>query len=78
MGQTAREVLNRLKWERGPRLARASVLVADRTRPEGGRFLAGSEIVSLGRKSFSTAHATIPFYKILRIAVDDVVLFERT
>ncbi len=78
MGRTAREVLNELKWREESELARAEIWVADRTRPEGGRILSGAEIVSLGRKYFSTATATIPFYKILRIAMHGKTLFERT
>lgn len=75
--RTARETLNELKWRKGLDMSRAEIWVADRTRPEGGRTLSGAEIVSVGRRYFTTAHATIPFYKVLRIAYGDRVLFER-
>ena len=75
--RTAREVLNRLKWERGRDLARAEIWIRDRTSPEGGRILTGGEIVSLGRRYFSTATTTIPYYKITRIVYDGRVVFER-
>ncbi len=75
--RTAREALNELKWRKGLDLARAQIWVADRTRPEGGRILAGGEITSLGHRYFTTSHATIPFYKILRIEYEGRVLFER-
>lgn len=75
--RTAREILNRLKWERGRDLARAEIWIRDRTSPEGGRILTGGEIVSLGRRSFSTATTTIPYYKITRIVYDGTVVFER-
>lgn len=77
MARTAREVLNGLKWRKGFDLASAEIWVMDRTRPEGGRVLSGAEIVSLGRKYFSTATATIPYYKIVRILYRGEVLFER-
>ncbi|HKZ89332.1 MAG TPA: RNA repair domain-containing protein [Thermoplasmata archaeon] len=77
MAPTAREVLNRLKWERGSDLSRAEIWVRDRAHPEGSRVLHGGEIVDLGRRYFSTTTATIPFYKITRIVHDGTVLFER-
>lgn len=58
-------------------MTRATLWVADRTRPEGARVLSGSEIVDLGRRYFRTERATIPFYKILRIEFEGRVLFER-
>ncbi|MGQ0797252.1 MAG: DUF504 domain-containing protein [Methanobacteriota archaeon] len=75
--RTAREVLNRLRWERGRDLARAEIWVRDRTSPEGGRILSGEEIVSLGRRYFATKTATIPYYKITRIVYEGAVVFER-
>ena len=75
--RTARETLNELKWRRGLDLARAEIGIADRTRPGGGRVLSGAEIVSLGHRYFTTARATIPFYKILKITYGEKVLFER-
>jgi len=77
MVRTAREVLLELKWREGLDLGRAVVQIVDRNRSEGSRVLPGSEITSLGRRYFSTAAATIPFYKILRITYAGDVLFER-
>ncbi|HII41080.1 MAG TPA: DUF504 domain-containing protein [Thermoplasmata archaeon] len=77
MARTARETLNELKWRRGLDLSRAEIWIADRTRPGGGRVLSGAEIVSLGHRYFTTARATIPFYKILKITYGEKVLFER-
>jgi len=74
---TAREVLTRLKWEPGRVLAHAEIWIRDRARPEGGRVLTGEDIVSLGRRYFSTETATIPYYKITRIVYDGTVVFER-
>lgn len=77
VGRTARETLNELRWRKGLDMSRAEIWVADRTRPEGGRVLSGAEVVSLGHRYFTTARATIPFYKILRITYEGRVLFER-
>ena len=77
MARTAREVLNELRWRKGRGLARAKIWIADRTRPEGGRVISGAEIREMGHRYFSTARATIPFYKIVKITYAGEVLFER-
>ncbi len=77
MARTARETLNELKWRKGLDLSRAEIWIADRTQPTGGRILSGSEIVTLGHRYFTTARATIPFYKILKITYRGRVVFER-
>ncbi len=77
MARTAREVLNELKWRRGFDLSRAKIWVADRTKPGGGRVLSGGEITELGHRYFTTARATIPLYKIVKITYGGKVLFER-
>jgi len=41
------------------------------------RVVPGAEVTELGRRYFSTAHARIPYYKILRILYAAEVLFER-
>ncbi len=75
--RTARDVLNELRWRRGRDLARVRLWIADRRKPGGGRILMGSEIVKVEHRYFSTAHATIPLYKILKITYDDRTLYER-
>ena len=77
MARTAREVLNELRWRSGRDLGRAEIWVADRARAGGARVLLGAEIRDLGHRYFSTARATIPYYKILKILYDGKVLFER-
>jgi len=74
---TAREVLNELRW-RGPnRLPDAVLWYRDRTRPEGHRLIRGSEIVLLERRYFTTAAVRLPYYTIERIEVAGEVVFER-
>ena len=77
MPRTAREVLNELRWRRGFDLAHATLWVADRTSPGGGRALSGADVVELRHRYLVTARATIPFYKVLRIEYEGRVLFER-
>lgn len=73
----AREVLNELRWRKGRDLGLAEIWITDRARPGGGRILMGTEIRDLGHRYFSTARATIPFYKIVKIVYDGRILFER-
>lgn len=75
--KTAREVLNELKWRGPDRLAQAVLWYVDRARPEGYRLIAGSEILSLGRRYFEIASTRLPYYKIVRIECEGQVVFER-
>ena len=74
--RTARDVLNELKWREGRDLARAVIWVRGRTARDV-KSISGGEIIELGRRYFSTASATIPYYKVARIESAGVVLFER-
>ena len=73
---TAREVLNELRWREGRSLARAKMWVRGRT-AEDVKAIDGDEILELGRRYFTTARATIPYYKVVRIVYEGHVLFER-
>lgn len=75
--RTAREVLNELRWRQGRDLSRAEIWIADRRSPSGGRVLSGAKVTDLGRRYFTTARATIPFYKIVKITYGGRTLFER-
>jgi len=72
----AREVLNELKWREGRGLANAKVWVRGRTATDV-KAIDGDGITELGRRDFSTATATIPYYKIVRIEYDSVMVFAR-
>lgn len=74
--QKARDVLNELRWREGRDLGKADVWVRGRSATDV-KAIGGDEITELGRRSFSTARATIPYYKIVRIVCGDEVLFER-
>jgi uncharacterized protein (UPF0248 family) len=78
MPSTAREVLNELRWRRGRRMADAVLYVRDRLTPNRYREVSGADITALGRRTFDTATATIPYYKVARIEQRGRLLFERT
>jgi uncharacterized protein (UPF0248 family) len=71
----AREVLNELRWRAGRDLRKAEVWIRGRGADE--KAIGGDEITDLGRRYFSTATATIPYYKVVRIVYDGAVVFER-
>jgi len=73
---TAREVLNELRWRQGRDVARAVLWVRGRTADDVKR-IGGSEVTEFGRRYFSTADATIPYYKVVRIEYGGKVVFER-
>lgn len=72
----ARDVLNELRWREGRSLADAEIWVRGRTEDDV-KPIRGAEITELGRRYFSTATATIPYYKIVRILHRGELLFER-
>jgi len=74
--QRARDVLNGLKWRDGRDLAMAVVWVRGRKAGDV-KAIGGTEIKELGRRYFSTAAATIPYYKVVRIEYAGEILFVR-
>ena len=72
----ARDVLNELKWGQGRDLVEAEIWVRGRT-AEDVKMIRGDEIGDLGRRYFSTATATVPYYKIVRVTHRGRVVFLR-
>ena len=72
----ARDVLNELRWREGKDLAHAVVWVRGR-RADDVKAIRGEEITEFGRRYFSTATATIPYYKVVRVEYAGEVLFMR-
>ena len=54
------------------------LFVRDRLMPDRYRVVPGRDVTKLGRRTFDTATATIPFYKVVRIEYRGRVRFERT
>ncbi len=74
---TPREILNELKWREDRDISRAEVWYKSRDTKEGFVIITGDELTELGKSFFSTAQATIPFYKIFRIIYEGEVIFDR-
>lgn len=74
---TPREILNELKWREDKDISKAEIWYRSRDTNEGFTISAGDELTELGKSFFSTAQATIPFYKIFRIIYDGEVIFDR-
>lgn len=73
----ARDVLNELRWREGRDFSKVVVWVRGRT-AEDVKAVGGDEITDLGRRYFSTARATIPYYKVVRIEYEGEILFLRS
>jgi uncharacterized protein (UPF0248 family) len=74
---TPREILNELKWREDRDISKAEVWYKSRDTKEGFVIVTGDELTELGKSFFSTAQATIPFYKIFRIIYEGEVIFDR-
>jgi uncharacterized protein (UPF0248 family) len=69
-----REALNEIKWRHNA-LDEALVTYVHRGAPGDVLTISGKEIVELGRSFFSTAEATIPYHRIVRIVFRQKVVF---
>ncbi len=74
---TPREILNELKWREDRDISKAEIWYSSRGTNEGFVIITGDELTELGKSFFSTAQATIPFYKIFRIIYEGEVIFDR-
>jgi uncharacterized protein (UPF0248 family) len=74
---TPREILNELRWREDRDISKAEIWFKSRDTKEGFSIIAGDDLTELGKSFFSTAQATIPFYKIFRIIYDGEVVFDR-
>jgi uncharacterized protein (UPF0248 family) len=62
-----RDVLNRLKWEKGSSLQDAEIVIIHRGAPQDRLKLRGNEIISIGHMFFETPDASIPLHRIVEI-----------
>lgn len=74
---TPREILNELKWREDRDISKAEIWYSSRGTEEGYVIITGGELTELGKSFFSTASATIPYYKIFRIVYEEEVIFDR-
>ena len=77
-GETPRDVLNRLRWDPAAGgLEGVTLLIRHRGAPGDVKEVPAEAIVSLGKGSFGTDEATIPYHRILRISRCGTILFQR-
>ena len=76
--ETPRDVLNRLRWSLGEDgLVGVSVVILHRGAPGDRRTLDAGEIIRLGKGSFETSDAAIPYHRVLEIHLGGEVVYRR-
>ena len=76
--ETARDVLNRLRWGSDENeLVNADIVIRHRGAPGDEKVIPGGDIRCLGRGSFETEGAVIPYHRVLRIERKDRPLYAR-
>lgn len=77
--ETPRDVLNRLRWGQGEGvLDDVRIVILHRGAPGDRRTLDAGEIIRLGRGSFETLDATIPYHRVLEIHKGEERVYRRT
>ena len=72
-----RDVLNRLKWEKGYSLEDAEITIVHRGAPDDRRTISGREVIKIGHTFFETTETSIPFHRVLEIKYNGETLFEK-
>jgi len=72
-----RDVLNRLKWERGSSLQDVEIVIIHRGAPGDLMKIRGEEIISIGHMFFETPDSSIPLHRIVEIWNRGEKIFER-
>ena len=62
-----RDVLNRLKWEKGLSLQDAEIVIIHRGAPGDRMKIPGKEVVSIGHMFFETPSTSIPLHRVTEI-----------
>jgi len=62
-----RDVLNRLKWEKGLSLQDAEIVIIHRGAPGDRMKIPGKEVVSIGHMFFETPSTSIPLHRVMEI-----------
>jgi uncharacterized protein (UPF0248 family) len=76
--ETPRDVLNRLRWSPGEKgLGDVSVVILHRGAPGDRRTLDAWDIIRMGKGSFETSDATIPYHRVLEILEGGKVVYRR-
>jgi uncharacterized protein (UPF0248 family) len=62
-----RDILNRLKWEKGLSLLDAEIVIIHRGAPGDRMKIPGKDVVSIGHMFFETPEASIPLHRVVEI-----------
>ncbi len=72
-----RDVLLRYRWTDGLDIAQVTVEFVSRGMPGDVETVRGSEIMEIGRGSFSLGHRTIPYHRVLRVLCGTEALYSK-
>lgn len=74
---TAKETLNKLKWNEPGGLIRASVSYVHRGAPNDEMTISGKDILELGNSFIQTKTAEIPYHRIFKITYEGETVWTR-
>ena len=72
-----RDILNELKWRKNKNLDDVIIWYIHRGVPNNMKILSGKDIVSIDKTFIETEEAMIPHHRIIKIYLNDTILFER-
>jgi uncharacterized protein (UPF0248 family) len=73
-----RDVLNRLKWEKGLSLQNAEIVIIHRGAPGGRMKIPGKDVTSIGHMFFETPDASIPLHRVTEIWYRGEKIFDKS
>jgi hypothetical protein len=75
---TARDILNRLKWNEGESLDEATIYYVHRGSPGDSRAVSGADVIKLDKFCFELASGScIPYHRVYKITHKGRTVFER-
>jgi uncharacterized protein (UPF0248 family) len=72
-----RDILNRLRWEKGESLESVEIVILHRGAPGDRIRVRGGEVVSISHMFFDTKDTLIPFHRVLEIWHSGRKIFDR-
>ncbi len=75
--QTAKEVLNELKWRDDRYLDEAEIYYVHRGAPGDYKIIRGFEIIDLGRSFITLEHGKIPYHRVFKIIYEGKAILSR-
>jgi uncharacterized protein (UPF0248 family) len=72
-----RDVLNRVKWEKGLSLQDAEIVIIHRGAPGDRIKIPGKDVISIGHMFFETPEASIPLHRVTEIWYRGEEIFDK-